>query len=70
MNKNHAKATWNETKGKMKEDFGHATGNDQMAGEGVADQIKGKIQRGIGNVRDAVKKSVDNFLAKDKPRAH
>ncbi len=65
---NHAKATWNETKGKVKEEIGHATGNEKLAGEGVADQIKGKIHRGIGNVKDAVKKTVDNFLEKDKPR--
>ena len=66
----HAKASWNETKGKVKEEIGHATGNDRLAGEGVVDQIKGKIQRGIGNAKDAIKKSVDNFLEKDKPRTH
>lgn len=69
MNKNHAKAGWNEAKGRVKEEVGHATGNDRMAGEGVADRIKGKIQRGLGDVKDAVKKTVDNFLEKDRPAA-
>lgn len=69
MNKNHAKGTWNETKGKIKEEVGHATGNNRMASEGVGDQVKGKIQRGFGDVKDKVKEVVDKVLDKDRKRS-
>lgn len=62
MNKDHVKGKWNEVKGKAKEEIGHISGNEEQAAEGVADQIKGKLQKGLGDVKDAVKKGVDSIL--------
>ena len=65
MNNNHTKGTWNEVKGRVKEEVGHATGDDKMAGEGVIDRVKGKIENAVGDVKDAVKKGIDKVLSHD-----
>ncbi len=59
MNKDKIKGNWKITKGRVKEEVGHATGNTSTETEGVADQIKGRIQKGIGKAKDAFKKGVD-----------
>ena len=44
-----------ELRGKAKEGIGKATGNDRMAAEGAAERVEGKIQKGVGNVKDAAR---------------
>ncbi len=63
MNKQHVKGAVNELKGKAKENIGHLTGDDKMAGEGVFDRVKGKIQKGLGDLKDALKRSTDEALS-------
>ena len=55
MNKDHVKGAIRETKGKVKEEFGHVTGKDSTSLRGVAEQVVGKVQRGLGDLKDAVK---------------
>jgi uncharacterized protein YjbJ (UPF0337 family) len=62
MNKNKITGAWQKTKGKIKEEVGHATGNRKMASEGVGDQVKGKINKSLGKVKDVFKKGVDTTL--------
>jgi len=69
MNNQHVKGKVNEIKGKVKEEVGYRTGNNETAGRGVADQIKGKIQTGLGDLKEAVKKGVDTVLHHDKRKA-
>ena len=38
--------------GKIKEEAGDATGNDKMKHEGQDDQVEGKVQKGVGDVKD------------------
>lgn len=64
MNTKHVKGSFNETKGKIKENVGHAIGDDKLASEGVVDRVKGTFQKGLGDVKDAVKKGVDTVLEK------
>lgn len=66
MNNQHVKGAWNKTKGVVKEEVGHATGNTRLEGEGIIDQVKGKISQKLGDVKDAVKKGVDTLLEKKK----
>lgn len=66
MNNNHVNAAVNQGKGKVKEEVGHAIGNNKLAGEGVIDQVKGKIQEKVGDAKDALKESLDRFLNSDK----
>lgn len=48
-----AEGTWDETKGKVKEGVGDATGNESLEREGHADQAKGKAEQAKGHVKDA-----------------
>ncbi len=44
-----------KAKGKIKQAVGNATGNDQLAGEGVIDEAKGKVKGAFEDVKQAVK---------------
>lgn len=41
--------------GKVKEGAGKLTGDEKLKNEGVADQVKGKVQKAVGNVKEALK---------------
>lgn len=64
MNNNHVTGTANEIKGKIKENVGHVTGNEKMESEGILEQVKGKLEKGFGDLKDSVKKGVDHLLEK------
>ena len=38
--------------GKVKEEVGDATGNDDMKHDGQADQVEGKVQKTVGDAKD------------------
>ena len=38
--------------GKVKEEVGDATGNDEMKRDGQGDQVEGKVQKGVGDAKD------------------
>jgi len=69
MNSKHVKGSFNQAKGKIKEEVGHATGDNKMAREGVMDRVKGKIQNGLGDLKDSVKRGVDKVLGNDRKSA-
>ena len=69
MNSKHVKGSFNQVKGKIKEEVGHATGDNKMAREGVMDRVKGKIQNGLGDLKDSVKRGVDKVLGNDRKSA-
>lgn len=41
--------------GKVKEGAGKLTGDEKLKNEGLADQVKGKVQNAVGGVKDAFK---------------
>lgn len=41
--------------GKVKEGAGNLTGDEKLKNEGIADQVKGKIQNAVGGIKDALK---------------
>jgi uncharacterized protein YjbJ (UPF0337 family) len=49
----------NQAMGKVKEGAGKVLGNEQMQGEGLAQQAKGAAQKAVGDAKDAVKNTVD-----------
>ena len=51
-----AKGAGNDLKGKIKEGAGKLTGDRGLQSEGKLDQAKGKGQKALGDVKDAVKK--------------
>lgn len=48
------KGTWNELKGKVKQQWGELTDDDLTYAEGKEDEMVGKIQRKTGKTRDEV----------------
>ena len=54
MNDDHAMGSAKDTIGKGKELAGTATGNERLKAEGQADQAEGKIQKLVGDVKDAL----------------
>ena len=62
MNKNKMIGAWEKTKGKIKEEVGHAIGNRKMENEGVGEQFKAKVNTKLGKAKDALKKGVDTLL--------
>ena len=60
MHKDTAKGAARDTKGAIKEAVGKATGNDKLAAEGAADRVAGKVQKGVGNLKDAARSALKN----------
>jgi uncharacterized protein YjbJ (UPF0337 family) len=47
--------------GKVKEGFGRATGNDDLAGEGVVDQVAGTFKDAAGQLGNAVGETIHDL---------
>ena len=54
------KGAANQAAGSVKKSVGNALGDDKLAAEGVAQQIKGQAQEAIGKGKIAIKKVIDN----------
>ena len=50
-----------EIKGKVKQQVGKLTGDDDLRDEGIADELGGKIKKGAEKVKDAVGDVVDKL---------
>jgi uncharacterized protein YjbJ (UPF0337 family) len=55
MNKDTAKGTMDDAVGRAKRQVGEWTGNTNTQAEGAAQQIKGKAEKVVGHVKDAVR---------------
>ena len=55
MHKDTAKGAMKDAKGAMKEAAGKATGDERLEAEGVTDRAAGKVQKGVGNLKDAAR---------------
>jgi len=55
MHKDEAKGAAKDIKGSMKEAAGKATGNERLQAEGAADRVAGKVQKGVGSLKDAAR---------------
>ena len=54
MNKDNVKGTIDDAAGRAKRQVGEWTGDTQTQVDGAAQQVKGKIEKAVGNVKDAV----------------
>ncbi|HXB62079.1 MAG TPA: CsbD family protein [Acidobacteriaceae bacterium] len=57
MNKSHVTGGIDQAVGKIKEAAGNATGDQKLANEGAAQQIKGAAKETWGNVKDSANKA-------------
>jgi uncharacterized protein YjbJ (UPF0337 family) len=55
MHKDEAKGAAKDIAGSTKEAIGKATGNDRLAAEGAGERIEGKVQKGVGALKDAAR---------------
>ncbi|APG49025.1 CsbD family protein [Phaeobacter porticola] len=51
-NDDQAKGKAKDIGGKIKEEVGDVTGNDELKRDGQTDQAEGKLQKGVGDVKD------------------
>jgi uncharacterized protein YjbJ (UPF0337 family) len=54
MNNDELNGKVDRLKGKIKEGVGKATDNDDLRGEGIADQAAGNVEEGFGKARRKV----------------
>lgn len=55
MHKDTVKGTAKEAAGSIKQATGKATGNERLEAEGATEKTAGKIQKGVGNLKDAAR---------------
>jgi len=55
MHKDTVKGAAKDAAGSVKEAVGKATGNERLEAEGAAERVAGKVQKGVGNLKDAAR---------------
>ncbi|WP_309645840.1 CsbD family protein [Phenylobacterium sp.] len=55
MHKDQVKGAAKDAAGSIKEAVGKATGDERLQAEGTSDKVSGKIQQGVGNLKDAAR---------------
>ena len=61
MNQDQVKGRAEEAKGKIKEVAGKVVGNERLQAEGEVDKTAGKVQAGLGDAKEKVKKGIDKL---------
>ena len=69
MDKDQVAGKLDQTIGKAKEKLGDSIGNQKLANEGVADQLKGAAKETWGNAKDAARTSGDRHVAETEDSA-
>lgn len=55
MHKDIAKGSAKDASGSIKQAAGKLTGNERLEAEGAGERAAGKIQKGVGNLKDAAR---------------
>ena len=61
MNKLQFKGSWNELKGKLKQQYGNLTDDDLMFSEGKEDELLGRRQKKLGKSKDEVRQMIEKL---------
>jgi len=64
MNKDQVKGRVEQTVGKVKELAGKVAGNDKLQAEGLAGQVKGKVQAVYGDTKEDAKDKAQKLINK------
>jgi uncharacterized protein YjbJ (UPF0337 family) len=54
----------NEVVGGAKRNIGHAVGSERLEAEGMAQEVKGRVQKTVGDAKNATKDAVNKLAAK------
>jgi len=68
MNKDQVKGTIDELAGTTKREAGHLTGNSELQVEGMAQQVKGKIEKAWGNAEETVREANEEAAVQHESR--
>ena len=66
MNSDEIKGTIDDAAGRARRQVGEWTGDTKTQAEGAAQQVKGKAEKVVGNVRDAVDKATNRPVENDR----
>ena len=61
MNKLQIKGSWNELKGKLKQQYGNLTDDDLVFSEGKEDELLGRLQKKLGKGKDEVRQMIEKL---------
>lgn len=61
MNSLQLKGTWNEVKGKLKQQYADLTDDDLLYTEGKEDELYGKLQKKLGKSKEEVQKLINDL---------
>lgn len=58
MHKDSLKGAVKDAMGSAKQSLGKATGDERLEAEGAAEKTEGKIQKGVGDLKDAARNAL------------
>jgi uncharacterized protein YjbJ (UPF0337 family) len=61
MNNLQIKGSWNELKGKLKQQYGNLTDVDLVFSEGKEDELLGRLQKKLGKSKDQVRQMIEKL---------
>jgi uncharacterized protein YjbJ (UPF0337 family) len=61
MNRDELDGKLDRAKGEVKQAIGHATNDERLHDEGVADEASGKVQEGFGKARRKVGDAIEDI---------
>jgi len=61
MNKLQFKGSWNEVKGKLKQQFANLTDNDLTFADGKEDELLGRLQKKLGKSKEDLRLMIEKM---------
>lgn len=61
MNKLEVKGNWNESAGKLKQQYANLTDDDLLLVKGKEEELLGRLQKKLGKTRQEVQKIISKF---------
>ncbi|HCY75155.1 MAG TPA: general stress protein CsbD [Ignavibacteriales bacterium] len=61
MDKLEIKGTWNETAGKLKQQYATLTDDDLLFEKGKEEELLGRLQKKLGKTKEEVQKIISKF---------
>ena len=61
MNELQFKGSWNEIKGKLKQQYGNLTDDDLVFAEGKEDEMLGRLQKKLGKSKEELRQMIERM---------
>ncbi len=61
MNKLEIKGTWNEAKGKLKQQYADLTDDDLLFEEGKEEELLGRLQKKTGQTKEQIRDAISKL---------